>query len=279
MTKTSLTIQHSGASRAADPADSIHVPDRMVHLFVKRVYEPGPDRLAPQYRELAGIYAVSVPGSLSGKRMANCALDGFHAKFGPENLLRFRITVVDPTTGRAVERDRRTPWDALAGRCKDITMVKRFRSCTRGFVMADVEDVEQFEDMAGVEGGGGTGKHPVVFNPVVRELHLRVAIPGVQELEHMDDEDRSVPGVYAITVASDLPVTQLANCALDAFHTQISIECSDGFAFTVTDPSTGKALGRDERLKCYGLAHRCFGVQMLEPLISRSTNRGCNAAD
>lgn len=246
-------------------SDPIDPPDRIVHLYVTRIYEPGPERLEPPYRDLAGIYAVTVPGDLRGKRAVNCAIDGFHVRFDPRKLCRFRICAVDLKTGQVLERDRRTDWDALAGRCKDVTMVKRFRGCAPGFVM---------EDPADMTGGEGVREHPGRFDPTVRTVHLRVGTPGLTQPEYIEHENSSVLGVWAITVPADLPENAIANCTLGAFNTHVFHWWLDGIDFTVTDPATGKVLQLDKRRKYYGLAHRCLGLHMLEPFTYPSADCG-----
>lgn len=266
MTHTSPTVPDTRASGPIDP------PDRIVHLQVKRIFEPGPDRVDSLYRDLAGIYAVTVPGDLRGKRAVNCAIDGFHARFDPSKLSRFHLCAVDPETAQVLERDRRTDWDALAGRCKDVNKVKRFRTCAPGFVMEDLEALAGGEEG---EGRQGTAGHMGRFDPAVRVLHLQVALPGVARLEDVEESDRCVPGVYAVMVPADLHVTQLAACALDAFHGQVLIERPEDFVFSVTDAVTGKVLRRNgRRSKRYGLYHRCLGLHMLEPVVFPSADFG-----
>lgn len=250
MTETTGLLPHMEKSKKLHPFHNSGVPDRILHLHVQRIYEPGPETLDSLYRGLAGIYAITVPGDLRS-RMTNCALDGFHAKFDPRCLRAFTLCVIDPDTNRTLMRDRRTPWDSLGERCKNITIIKQFINCAPGFVVEDVSVV------------ANAGERPVRFDPAVRVLHLRVALAAASCLDSMSIGDQSVPGVYCVTLPVDLPENQHASCVLDAFHSHVPIDCLDGFDFAVTDPATGAIRQRDERRTRYTLGHRCLGLHRL----------------
>ncbi len=50
-----------------------------------------------------------------------------------------------------------------------------------------------------------------------------------------DEEDREIPGRYAVEVPEELEDDKAASVALDAFHESIAVECLDDFEFTVTN--------------------------------------------
>lgn len=255
MAEISVLPQQGGATQEIHAASLSRAPDRIVHMHVQCIDPSDPDLLELECHEIAGVYAVTVSGHLRGKRVANGALDGFFTKWSAKILDKFTFTVVDPETGRVIVRDRRSPWDSLAWSCQDITQVKRFHNCSPVMAMDDPDEI-----------AGGLGKYTFMskFTRYSRLLHLRAAIPGVEKLEYMAEEDRLVPGLYAIEVPADLPEAQLANCALDAFYYNVPFESLDRFEITVTDPETGTELWRDENLEWYALAERCLGMYTLE---------------
>lgn len=52
------------------------------------------------------------------------------------------------------------------------------------------------------------------------------------------DDDRKVPGIYAVTVPESTSNEEAASIALDAFHESYAVKNLDEFQFTVTDGST-----------------------------------------
>lgn len=63
----------------------------------------------------------------------------------------------------------------------------------------------------------------------VSETTLYVHAEG----EASDSEDDEVPGIYAVSVSSGVPVACLASAALDIFHGHVAVDVLDDFNFTV----------------------------------------------
>jgi hypothetical protein len=61
-------------------------------------------------------------------------------------------------------------------------------------------------------------------------------------LADLEEEDRSVPGVYRVLVPADLAPPQRASAALDVFHSKIGIGVPEDFSFTPYDIESNAAL-------------------------------------
>lgn len=87
---------------------------------------------------------------------------------------------------------------------------------------------------------------------------LVVAKPVVDIARLTDEEDREVPGTYAVEVPEQADDTLACSIALDVFHSTVAVGVLDEFEFTVIDPATGKELVEDDNDLAY--AHAKQGV-------------------
>lgn len=256
MTETSLVLQTGApSSHAVDAPSAARAPDRMVYLYVMRIYERRPDRLEPQYRERASAYAVSMLEDRDA-RVLDCVLDEFSTRVGREGVVRHKVFAVDPETGRQFQNDLHAPWGTLVGSFKDV--MKLMQAFSNG--AREITTEESYEQSA--EAGGK--KHPFRFDPTVRTVHLRAEIPGITESEFLEKEYSSVLGLWAIILPVDTPVDKLAGAAEEAFFTHVNFENLCGLVITVTDPATGTVLRSDTQCKWYEASNYSRGLYMLE---------------
>ncbi|AJW47698.1 MULTISPECIES: hypothetical protein [Ralstonia] len=86
-------------------------------------------------------------------------------------------------------------------------------------------------------------------------INVAIAAIPVVNRKALDDEDRHVPAVYSVMVATGLSEGSMAAAALDVFHSEIGVDVLDDFEFFVIDPRTGRVLEQDEDHEDYSKTH------------------------
>lgn len=86
----------------------------------------------------------------------------------------------------------------------------------------------------------------------MRKLYIAVRMHA-DAVEDADNEDLLAQGNYVVSVPTALSAAHGANCALDAFHSQIGIKCLDTVNIYVYDAQTKAFLERDAKIPLYAL--------------------------
>lgn len=93
----------------------------------------------------------------------------------------------------------------------------------------------------------------------VVEVQVHAELCGSDEL---GDDDRDVPGIYAVRVDAALPAHQMASAALDAFHSTVPVDELERFSLRVT--LDGRDLDEDPAHDSYSLSSRARVVEKIE---------------
>lgn len=78
------------------------------------------------------------------------------------------------------------------------------------------------------------------------------AIPMVAEND-IDGDDRNVAGTYEVSLKCGVLRKQIANAALDSFHSNVAVSVLDDFRFVVFSPITGEVFVQDDETEDYSL--------------------------
>jgi len=95
--------------------------------------------------------------------------------------------------------------------------------------------------------------------------YIEVAIAAINTVAKtkLDEEDRTVPGVYNVLVPKGLSDKTMASIALDAFHEECAVGELDNFEFYVLDPATHRVLEEDEDHESYTKGHLARNLQLI----------------
>jgi hypothetical protein len=91
----------------------------------------------------------------------------------------------------------------------------------------------------------------------------------------LEPEDRDIAGTYAVQVADDVPLTQVASAALDGFHDHVAVGMLDDFLFTVHDADTGALLGETVDHDDYSLKHKCRNIEKISETLDATCLLAC----